>query len=98
MTNYLLPLFFYMPFVFCVTYMLRWAEANTIFSVKRLLQVSDFHDVLSAFEEDETSAMAMVYIVPNDGEIIDEDSADEDDGELVDNLSGSQFNAMVGAV
>ena len=78
--------------------MLRWAEASTIFSVKRLLQVPDFHDVLSAFEEKETSAMAMVYIEPNDGRIIDKDSADEDDGGLVDNLSGNQFNAVVEAV
>ena len=58
--------------------MLRWAEASTIFSVKHLLQVSDLHDVLSAFEKEETSAMAMVYIEPNDGGITNEDSADED--------------------
>ena len=68
--------------VFYVTYMLRWGEAGTIFSVKRLLQVSDLHDVLSAFEEETTSAMAMVYIEPNDGGITDEDSADEHDSEL----------------
>ena len=54
--------------------MLRWAEASIIFSVKRLLQVSDLHDVLSAFEEEETSAMAIVYIEPNDGAITDEES------------------------
>ena len=40
--------------------MLCWAEVSTIFSVKRLLQVSGLHDVLSAFEEEEISAMAMV--------------------------------------
>ena len=75
--------------------MLRWAEESTIFSVKRLLQVSDLHDVLSAFEEEETSAMAIVYIEPNDGEITDQDSVDEDDGGVVDNLSGNQLNAVM---
>ena len=40
--------------------MLRWAEASTIFGVKRLLQVSGLHDVLLAFEEEESSAMTMV--------------------------------------
>ena len=34
--------------------MLRWAEASTIFSVKCLFQVCDLHDVLLAFEEEET--------------------------------------------
>ena len=59
--------------VYCIffTYMLRWAEASTVFSVKRLLHVSDLHDVLSAFKEEETSAIAMVYIEPNDGGITD---------------------------
>ena len=56
------------------------------------------HDVLSALEEEETSAMAIVFIEPNDGRITDEDSADEDDGGLVDNLSGNQLNAMAEAV
>ena len=83
---------------FCVTYMLRWAEASTIFSVKHLLQVSHLHDVLSAFEEKKTSAMAMAYIKPNNGGITDEDSADENDGGLVDNLSGNQLNAVAEAV
>ena len=78
--------------------MLRWAEASTIFSVKRLLHVSDLHDVLSAFKEEETSAIAMVYIEPNDGGITDEDSADEDDARLVDNLSGNQLNTVAEAV
>ena len=67
------------------------------FQFKCLLQVSDVHNVLSAFEE-ETSVMAMVYIEPNDGGIIDEDSADEDDEGLVDNLSGNQLNEVVEAV
>ena len=40
--------------------MLRWAEASTFFSVKRLLQLSSLHDVLSAFEKEEISAMEMV--------------------------------------
>ena len=55
------------------------------------------HNVLSALEE-EISAMAIVYIAPNNGGIIDEDSADEDDPGLVDNLSGNQLNAVVEAV
>ena len=74
--------------------MLRWAEASTIFIVELLLQISDLQDVLSAFDKDETSAMAMVYIEPNDGGITDEDSADEDDPGLVDNLSENQLNAV----
>ena len=78
--------------------MLRWAESSTIFSVQRLLQVSDLHDVLLAFEEEETSAMAMVYKELNDGGITDEDFADEDDGGLIDNLAGNQLNAVAEAV
>ena len=73
--------------------MLCWAKVSTIFSVKCLLQVSDLHDVLSAFDK-ETSGMAMVYIEPNDGGITDKDSADKDNGELVDNLSRNQLNTM----
>ena len=53
---------------------------------------------LSTFEEEETSAMAMVCLELNDGGITDEDSADEDDGGLVDNLSGNQLNAVAEAV
>ena len=56
------------------------------------------HDVLSALEEEKTSAMAIVYIEPNDGEITNEDSADKDNGGLVDNLLGNQLNAVVEAV
>ena len=43
-------------------------------------------------------AMAVVYIEPNDGGITDEDSADEDDARLVDNLSGNQLNTVAEAV
>ena len=78
--------------------MLGWAEASTIFSVKRLLQISDLYDVLSAFEKEETSVMAMVYLEPKDGGITDEDFADEDDGALINNLSGNQLNAGAEAV
>ena len=39
-----------------------------------------------------------MYIELNDGGITDEDSADEDDGGLVDNLSRSQLNTVVEAV
>ena len=42
--------------------------------------------------------MAMVYIEPNDSGITNEDSADEDDPGLVDNLSGNQLNTVVEAV
>ena len=40
----------------------------------------------------------MMHIVPNDGGITDEDSADEDDEGLIDNLSGNQLNAVAEAV
>ena len=55
------------------------------------------HDVLSALEE-ETSETAVVYIEPNVGGIKVEDSADEGDGGLVDNLSGNQLNAVAEGV
>ena len=77
--------------------MLRWAEARTILSVKQV-SVSDLHDVLSALEEEETKAMAIVYTKPNSGGITDEDSADEDDGGLIHNISGNQLNAVAEAV
>ena len=97
MTNYLLS-FFFNCLLYFVLLVLRWAEASTIFGVERLLQVSDVQDFLSAFEEEETSAMAMVYIEPNDGGITDEDSAYEDDAGLTDNLSRNQLNAVLEAV
>ena len=40
----------------------------------------------------------MMHIVPNDGEITDANSAEEDDGGLVDNLSGNQLNAVAESV
>ena len=40
----------------------------------------------------------MMHIVPNDGGITDEDSADEDDGGQIDNLSGNQLNAVAESV
>ena len=40
----------------------------------------------------------MVCIESNDGEITHEDSADEEDPGVVDNLSANQFNAVAGAV
>ena len=50
-----------------------------------------------------TCAMAMVYmyigyIELNDGGITDEDSADEDEEGLVNNLSGNQLNVVAEAV
>ena len=77
--------------------MLRWGETSTFFSVKRLLQASCLN-VLSALEEEETSATAIVYLEPNNGGITDEDSADEDNGGLVDNLSGNQLNTVAETV
>ena len=44
-----------------------------------------------------TSETAIVHIEPNDGGITDEDFAAEDDGGLVDNLSGNQLNAVAEA-
>ena len=43
-------------------------------------------------------AMAMVYQEPNDGGINDEDSANEEDPGLPDNLSGNQLNAVAEAI
>ena len=56
------------------------------------------YDVLSALEEEETSKTAIVYIEPNDSGITHEDSAYDDDGGLVDNLSGNQLNAVAETV
>ena len=53
---------------------------------------------LSTLEEEEIRATATVHIESNDDGIADEDSADEDDGGLVDNLSGNQLNAVEEAV
>ena len=39
-----------------------------------------------------------MYIEPNDGVITNEDSAAEDDGELVDDLPENQLNAVAEAV
>ena len=54
------------------------------------------HEILSILEGKDLSAD--IYIEPNDGDITDEDSADEDDGGLLDNLSGNQLNAPAEAV
>jgi YD repeat-containing protein len=55
------------------------------------------HDVLSIIESGEFDR-ADVFITPPSGEITDEDSADEDSGGLVDNLSRRQLQADCEAV
>ena len=77
--------------------MLRWTEASTILVLNDCCKYLICHDVLSALEE-ETSDTAVAYIEPYDGGIMDEDSADEGDGGLVDNLSGNQLNPVAEVV
>ena len=51
------------------------------------------HDVLAILEEEEFFTQADVYITPpGDGNDTDKDSADEEGG-IVDNLSGRQLNS-----
>ncbi|XP_068247878.1 piggyBac transposable element-derived protein 2-like [Palaemon carinicauda] len=55
------------------------------------------HDILAILEEDDSHAK--VYIEPTDtGLLTDEDSADEDDSGLIDNLSGRQLTSNAEAV
>ena len=55
------------------------------------------NEILAILEEEERNAD--VYIEPNDpGLLTDEDSADEDDSGLVDNLSGRQLTGNAEAV
>ncbi|XP_068231970.1 piggyBac transposable element-derived protein 3-like [Palaemon carinicauda] len=55
------------------------------------------HDILAILEEDDNHAK--VYIEPTDtGLLTDEDSADEDDSGLIDNLSGRQLTGNAEAV
>ena len=49
------------------------------------------HKIVSIVEDEDASAA--IFIEPNDGCASDEDSADEDDGGLIDDLPGSQLNA-----
>ena len=89
MTNYLLSLFFNCLLYFAL-YICYAGQKRVQFSV---LNVSDlsyltctmFYQPLRRRNECEGN----VYIEPDDGRIIDEDSADEDDAELADNLSGN---------
>ena len=55
-------------------------------------------EILGILEDENTPAT--VYIEPNDdvGQLTDEDSGDEDDGGLIDNLSGRQLRAPAKAV
>jgi len=54
------------------------------------------HEIVLIFEDEEASAV--IFIEPNDGCAFDEDSADEDDGDLIDNLTGGQLNAPAEAL
>ena len=57
------------------------------------------YEILALLEEEEEDGDVEVYIEPNDpGLLTDEDSADEDDSGLVDNLSGRQLAANAEAV
>ena len=57
------------------------------------------HEILAFLEDKEEDRDAEVYIEHNDpGLLTDEDSADEDDSGLVDNLSGRQLAANTEAV
>ena len=57
------------------------------------------NEVISMLEEDEEFFSADVFITPPDqGEVTDEDSAPEDDGGKMDNLSGGQLRSMAEAV
>ena len=54
------------------------------------------HEIVSILEDEDASAA--IFIKPNDGCASDEDSADEDDGGLIDNLPRSQLNAPAEAL
>ena len=96
-TNYLLPLFFNCLLYFALH--IRYAGQKRVqFSVLnvccRYLTCTMFYQPLKKKKR----TMAMVYIEPNDCGITDEDSADDGDPGLVDNLTGNQFNAVPEAV
>ena len=48
------------------------------------------HEIVSILEDEDASAV--IFMKPNDGCASDEDSANENDGCLIDNLAGSQLN------
>ena len=97
MTNYLFSLFFNCLLYFAL-HICYAGQKRVQFSVLNdCCRYLICHDVLSALEE-ETSETAVVYIEPNVGGIKVEDSADEGDGGLVDNLSGNQLNAVAEGV
>ena len=47
-------------------------------------------EIVSILEDEDASAV--IFMKPNDGCASDEDSANENDGCLIGNLAGSQFN------
>ena len=97
MTNYLLSFFFNCLLYFALHICYAGQKRGQFSVLNVCCRYLTCHDVLSAHEE-EISAMAIVYIAPNNGGITDEDSADKDDGGLVDNLPGNQLNAVAEAV
>ena len=48
------------------------------------------HEIVSILEDEDASAV--IFMKPNDGCASDEDSANENDGCLTDNLAGSKLN------
>ena len=48
------------------------------------------HEIVSILEDEDASAV--IFMKPNDGCASDEDSANENDECLIDNLAGSQLN------
>ena len=55
-----------------------------------------WHEIVSILEDED--ALAVIFMKPNDGCASDEDSANENDGGLIDNFCGSQLNAPTEAL
>ena len=75
------------------TYMYQRADKSTFFCTFFRYTC---HEIVSIREDEDASAA--IFIEPSDGCASDEDSADEDDGGLIDNLPGSQLNAPAEAL
>ena len=54
------------------------------------------HQIVSFLEDEDASAV--IFMKPNDGSVLDRDSANENDGCLIDNIAGSQLNAPAEAL
>ena len=78
---------------FTGTYLYRWADKSTfLFAFFRYT----CHEIVPILEEED--AFAAIFTETNDGCASEEDSADEDDGSMIDNLTGSQLNAPTEAL